>query len=53
MVIDESWIEPATNSTEDIEAAERASLFTVRPIKLKTQIYYSFYLYSTVGLPTL
>lgn len=29
MVIDESWMEPASNSTEDIEAAERASLMTV------------------------
>jgi len=30
MVIDEFWIEPASNSTEDIEVAERASLMTVR-----------------------
>lgn len=30
MVIDEFWIEPASNSTDDIEVAERASLMTVR-----------------------
>lgn len=29
MVIDESWIEPASNSTADIEAAQRANLMTV------------------------
>lgn len=29
MVNDESWNEPASNSTEDIEAAERANLMTV------------------------
>lgn len=29
MVIDTTWFEPATNSTEDVEAAERRLLFTV------------------------
>lgn len=29
MVVDSNWFEPASNSTEDIEAAERTLLFTV------------------------
>ncbi|XP_050298236.1 myrosinase 1-like isoform X2 [Anthonomus grandis grandis] len=29
IVVDESWVEPASNSTADIEAAERANLMTV------------------------
>lgn len=29
MVVDSEWYEPASNSTEDIEAAERTMLFTV------------------------
>lgn len=32
MVVDSNWFGPASNSTEDIEAAERTMLFTVSNI---------------------
>jgi len=51
MVVDSEWYEPASNSTEDIEAAERTMLFTVSNTS-SLMIYLNlFLLVSMVGMP--
>lgn len=40
MVIDEPWYEPASNSTQDLEAAERINLMTVSRLNVPIIVYY-------------
>lgn len=51
MVVDSNWFEPASDSEEDIEAAERYLLFTVRYLESSTDFFYIWFMDSTAGLP--